>query len=230
MSRIYDQLQTVTPLVGDLFWVLLHTGLRLNEALGLHLGSLQSGQPTERNLHQMLKRNGINCHGYIVLEDQPKTRDIRRKDGHVERVPLKGRKKITPKNNRVIPVEDARTFNTLVRLFRSQKELFKERRYGPNIKDYLLFNGLTQAIVTSHLRKGFEALKLRFKSAHCYRHTFSTHLCGRYNDMFYVKTVLGHGDIKITERYVHLYEAMQRGLVTNQYLSSYDDFQLIDEA
>lgn len=232
MERVYQQLLTTSPQIADLFWVLLNTGLRLNESLGLHLGSLQNGQPTEKNLLQMMKRNGISCHGYIVLEDQPKTRDIRRKDGHIERVPLKGRKKITPKNNRIIPIENARAFNTLVRLFRTQKELYQARKFGPDIKNYLLFDGLTQSMVTSHLRKGFEPLRLRFKSAHCYRHTYSTHLCGKYNDMLYLKMVLGHSDVKITERYVHLYEAMQRGLVTTQNLSAIDDddFQFIEEA
>jgi hypothetical protein len=93
---IYASLHDQSKLAAYFFKVLCNTGLRINEGLGLSLDDLFKGDVGNKALDAQLKKEGIQYHGYIVLESQPKsTMVLRDIHGIVERKPLKGKRVIS---------------------------------------------------------------------------------------------------------------------------------------
>lgn len=74
-NSIFEKLVELDNEVADFFWILLHTGLRLNEALGLAASHVFKGSPKEANLQKMLERYGIKSAVHIVLDSQPKNKE-----------------------------------------------------------------------------------------------------------------------------------------------------------
>jgi Phage integrase family len=163
-----------------------NTGLRVNEGLGLSLDSLVQGEIENKAFHEQLKNHGINYVGYLSLESQPLSSiHIRNQSGNVPRKALKGRRTIDPKNNRIIPLINKEVFNTLVKQYFAQRELYLKKKFGDNPKDYLLFDGLNKQRFGVHLKKASQNLKIRHFTPHSCRHTFATQFTG----MSYIEVV-----------------------------------------
>lgn len=208
---IHAALQGQSELAADLYLVLLNTGLRLNEAMGLSLGDLLSGEPTDKIMQKILGRNEIICFGHLVLESQPSLVSIRNKNGEVPRKPLKKKKKIEPRNNRTIPISDKAAYNVLVKLWKRQKAMYERRTYGDDKKNYLLFDGLNKNIFSNLLRTATRLSNKPYRSAHDCRHTFCTHFAGKVGgDIFLCELVLGHRDSETTRDYMHLQEQINK--------------------
>ncbi len=153
----------------------------------------------------MLKRFEIKSFLHLVLDSQPANSTARGKDGSVKRKPLKHRKRIEPRGNRLIPVFDKRTAEILVRRFNEQAKLFKESLYGGDKGNYLLFGAIDKNRISNKLRKVYQGLPFQPKSPHDCRHTFCTNLvAATEGHNFLAKHVLGHSDAKTTENYMHL--------------------------
>lgn len=217
-NNVYAKLQTIDKEVADFYLVLINTGLRLNECLGLAASHIFKGAPTEVNLLKMLDRFSLTSHIHIILDSQPADcSEVRNADGKVIRKPLKHRKKIEPKNNRIIPVSDIDTAKILADRFNAQAKHIKNELYGKDRSQYLLFNGLDKNRVSSKLRKAYDELNLPAKSPHDCRHTFCTNLISRTEGHhFLAKYILGHTDIATTENYLHLWAVIQQKLIQDQ--------------
>ena len=182
-----------TGLAADFFIVLLHSGLRLGEGLGISLADFSPGVPDIVLIKGAIQRHGLQCFGYISLESQLKSSiHPRAGDGKVPRKPLKGRKRIDAKGSRTIPIINKQAFNALARRFNEQTEILERGKFGQSKNDYLLFDGLEKNRFSRLLREAYEGTGFRHKSPHCARHTFATNLAGiTHADTGFCRLVLG---------------------------------------
>lgn len=188
---------------------LYFTGMRFNEGLGVSFADLFPGEVEHGLFSNLLKKNNIKSYGFIVLESQPaaENRSARdRETGKVPRKPLKGRKKICEKNSRIIPITDQEVWNNLVYRCKDQFQGWRAGIYGPDQKDYLLFDGLNKATGMTRLKQAQERAHQRHKTWHCLRHTRATTLFGETGDRELAKMWLGHVSDKVFNKYSHCYQ------------------------
>lgn len=213
IKAVYGKLTEISIDSSDFFWILLHTGMRLSEGLGLSLDDVYEGEVAHEVLRKLLIQRDLNSFGYISLWSQLAESNHARDGQRVLRKPLKGRRKIDPSNGRTIPILDKRAFNILVARFNKCGKQLDSRLFGSDPRDYLIFDGLTKGTFASHLKRAYDSLggKFRLKSPHCLRHTFATELAGlALGDITLCKNVLGHKDEETTQRYVHLFEQINQ--------------------
>lgn len=217
---IYTALHDRSDLAASFFKVLVATGLRINEGLGLSLDNLFKGTVNNKSLDAQLKKEGIEYFGYLILESQPINGVVlRNKDGIVERKPLKSKKAISSQNSRTIPILSKECFNILAELWLQQKEKLNKRVYGIDPKNYLLFEGLNKFTFGNHLRSVCRDQKIGPYTPHCCRHTFATEFTGKVlGNLFLCSLVLGHADISTTRKYIHLWEQIQKDLKSEEQL------------
>ena len=225
-AKVFTQVSDTNLDVAEGYFVSRHTGLRENEMFGLSLDDFFAGAPTDEIIRKKCTAYGLVPHGYLVLESQPRnSHKVRSTSGVVERKPLKHKHSISPEHNRTIPILDKQAHNILVRRWNAQKALFEKRIYGDNPKNYLLFDGLNKNRYYNVLARGYEAAKVTYHSPHDTRHTFCTDIAGVTGcDMFFCQLILGHKDMKTTERYWHIHEAIQRNLKSQDQLSKKMEF------
>lgn len=210
-NTIYGRLLSINELSAIFYQTCYFTGMRFNEVMGLSMDNLYPGMIQDDVLHRSLTKDNIQYYGYIVLESQPKHKTIKRNpDGSVDRKPLKSKKSIHEKNNRIIPIIDKNLFNNLVKLYKNQQELRSKRVYGDNPKNYLLFDGLFTTRAVVDLRKAYEATKYSAKGYHCCRHTRATELVGQTLSFVLAKYWLGHSRQETTDRYTHIFQQSTR--------------------
>lgn len=214
VKEICFQLDQIKIGHSDLFKVLLGTGLRISECLGLSLEDFYLGEPDHETLKNSLNRHGIKTLGYLVLESQIGHKSkVRDNNGVVYRKPLKGRKRIKTGEGRIIPIFDRDIFNILANRYNAQLERLNANVYGTDSKNYLLFDGFTRNTLNAALTSIYSRLSHKYKKKcqHCCRHTFSTKFVGMTcGDFFLAKAILGHKDVDTTMRYVHIFEAINR--------------------
>jgi hypothetical protein len=220
-ERIYSELLKINLISAKLFFTSCHTGMRLNEMLGLSIADFFSGMVQNEFLQNALKPHNLKPLGFIQLESQPKNSiHIRNKNLCVERKPLKGKPKIDPEHSRTIPIFDERAFNMLVRRWNAAREDFEKQKYGPNPKDYLLFDGINKNTYSNHLKQAQKNLKMkRYHVPHDSRHSFATALMEASGGSYTLaKMILGHSSLEVTQRYVHIAQSLQRQIQANQQL------------
>lgn len=188
-------------------YVLLKTGLRLNELFSLQAVCIEADLS---NLKPLILRPfetiGFHLYGYIRLESQisnPNPKNVRDQNGHIARKPLKCRKKIGQENHRIIPIFDKRAWDILVKFRRRASEDYKKLKYRTkDVNDYLVFNVPLQKL-TKEISSHFQGKK----SAHCARHTFTTELVAKFLEYNigpeYIRHITGHG-MDEWRRYTHL--------------------------
>ena len=215
---VHAKLKELDSNVADFYLVLINTGLRLNEALGLALSHIFKGIPTESNLRKMLSKFNIDSHVHIILDSQPVDSIYIKDDaGVVKRKPLKHRKRIEPRNNRIIPVSSITASKILASRFNLQSINYKNKTNGQDRSNYLLFDGLNKNKVSTTIRMAYSLLNLSAKSPHDCRHTYCTNLIAQTEGHhFLAKYVLGHTDITTTENYLHLWAVIQQKLTQDQ--------------
>ncbi|MGE0528603.1 MAG: tyrosine-type recombinase/integrase [Bdellovibrionales bacterium] len=209
---IYQRLQMADALAADFFLMLVNTGMRLSEGLGVSLADFFTGRPEDKLIPSALDRHSLPCFGYIALESQvSRAGSPRGANGHVDRKPLKGRQTMDASSGRVIPLLDKATFNVLARRHNEQVDLLSGEKFGGDRRDYLLFDGLNKSNYTRLLQEAYKGTAFTYKSPHCARHTFATNLAGLTGaDTGFCQLVLGHNDSETTLGYVHLFEQINR--------------------
>jgi len=208
---VHGLLKETNFLAATFFETAYWTGMRFSEIFGLSIDDIFMGKLDENVLSTALIDHKIEYFGYIVLESQPakKIRD-RLPDGSIKRKPLKGKPKIGEKHNRLVPIISKELFNNLVRLYKIQIEKFDRKVYGPNPKDYVLFEDLTHSEAVVTLRNTYGQTKYQTKSYHCCRHTRCTELVGKTRDFVLAQMWLGHARQETTLHYTHIYQQSAR--------------------
>jgi len=205
---IYRKLEVLNQASADMFLLLYRTGMRINEALGIPMSFLFKGEMTGV-LHDELKDKKISYIGYLVLESQPEGRGLKRdpETHKVNRKPLKARKLIQNKDNRLIPIRDKSVWNMLARRYKAQNEKLLKAVYGHDPINYLLFDDLTYNTLACDLRQVYKGTVFKAKGPHSCRHSFATIFTGETRSFLLAKLILGHKS-KAFEGYLHLYEAI----------------------
>lgn len=217
MLRVHHKMQELHQPAAEFFLVLWHTGMRFNELFGLPMSALFLGEVTSKSLADELKKAGISYHGYIYLDSQLEHDDRRREtDRSLKRKPLKSCKGISAKNSRLIPIRTKEVWNILATRHLRMKEAFLRKDYGPNKADYPLFDDLSWNMANLTLKRAYEALKMKPRSYHCCRHSFTTLLVGETRNMFLTRAITGHKKDKSFERYLHIYEEMNQDALENE--------------
>lgn len=220
-EQIHSALRFRNEQSADFFHVSLHTGLRMNELLGLSLADFHVEEIHSEFMKQALKPYHLKVYGYLTVESQPFIRTSPRDSiGRVPRKPLKGKKRIDSKDCRIIPLFDKRAYNIVVRLWNKQRALFLTKRYGISLKDYLLFDGLTRSTYSSDMRVTQQKLRFfRYFSPHDTRHTYSTWIVDQTGGNYTLcRMILGHSDLNMTMRYVHVNALLRQQMKAKQRL------------
>lgn len=206
-KAVYNKLKSLDEQVAILFQTAYYTGMRFGELYGLSMNNLYAGEINDIVLKNALSDHNIKYYGYIVLESQPasKTR-TREPDGTIKRKPLKSRKQICEKNNRVIPIIDKDLYNNLVKLYKDQKKLHQSSIFGPDRDNYVLFDKVSVSACNRLLFSAFFQSGHKYKSFHCCRHTRCTELVGQTRDFVLARMWLGHTRQEVTLRYTHIFQ------------------------
>jgi integrase len=206
-KSVHGHLKELNPLVATFFETAFWTGMRFNEIYGLSMDDIIAGELDDNVLKPALDHHGIKYYGYIVLESQPATKiRARLKNGTIIRKPLKGKPKIATKYNRLVPIISKELFNNLVKLYKIQEEKFKNKVYGTDPKNYVLFEQITHSETVVDLRAAYAKTNYTQKSYHCCRHTRCTELVGKTRDFVLARYWLGHARQETTLRYTHIYQ------------------------
>lgn len=203
MEKVYKELQNLGHTnEAHLFRYLFFSGMRFSEGMAISLGDLYQGDLGNDFLVKKMKAYEIEYHGYIVSDSQYGGIN----QGKVIRLPFKGQKAISEKNNRIIPIVDKALWNVLVDLAETafKENPTKERR------DCLLFPGIDDATASRRLEEAFIAAKLRYRTWHCLRHSRATWLIGETGDVMLARVWLGHNSPRTIEKYNHIYQALTR--------------------
>lgn len=204
---IYSILKEMNEDVAVMFQCAYWTGMRFSEIFGLSLDDLIQGKIGHNSIGNFLDKHEIDYCGYIVLESQPKSKiRLREKDGSILRKPLKGKKVISTKNSRLIPIIRKELFNNLVKYYKIQTEKYNSGVYGKDRKHYIFFEDVNRTLAMNNLKKAYEKTSYKFKSFHCCRHTRCTELVGETGDFSLAQTWLGHSRLETTMKYIHIFQ------------------------
>lgn len=218
MERIYAQLKREGHNREALFFRFLYfTGMRFNEALGVHPANLYDGEIEDQMLAKHLTSEGISYFGYLVIDSQPthNTRGLRDKNGIIHRKPLKGKKRIDNKSARTVVISDKVLWNELVLLHNQTLERYEKKIFGKEVEQYPLFEGIDKTSSSKKLHAAYEQCGLHYRSWHSCRHTRATMLIGETGNSLLARLWLGHSSEKVLKRYVHIYEAIVRAAKKN---------------
>src|SRR5690606_3377101 len=136
-------------------------------------------------------------------------------DGTIARKPLKGRKKISPKNSRIIPIREKETWNVLARRYKEQKAALESKVWGRDPINYMLFEDLKYSKAKRSLESAYEGSVFTTKTWHDCRHSFCTFFVGETRSFFLARAILGHKS-NAFEKYLHIYEEMTLKAKQNQ--------------
>jgi integrase len=210
---IYTALQERSELAAKFFKVLIGTGLRINEGLGLSFDNLFKGKTNNKSLDAQLDKESINYYATWFWRVSP------RADRYYEmnmaslvvnrsRVKKSSRRKTAGRSRFWIKKR-----LMLAELWIIQKERLNKKVHGSDPKNYLLFDGLTKNTFGNYMRSVCSRHKIRPYTPHCCRHTFATEFTGMImGNIFLCQLVLGHADTSTTRKYIHLWEQIQKDL------------------
>jgi integrase len=177
------------------------SGMRFSEGLAISLADIFADSlPANQPIAKKLEFHKMSYYGYVVSDSQVDEKRIR--------YPFKGKKEISERFARTIPITDKKLWNHLVDLAEEQFE--KWNKSAGDKKSCFLFQGIDDTTSSRRLEEAFQSSKLKYRSWHCLRHSRATWLIGETSDETLARAWLGHSSPRIFERYNHLYQALVR--------------------
>ena len=207
--------------------ILYRTGMRFQEGYTLTLDSvIDKPEKLPSFMTEIYTRVGKKIYGYLLLKSQSynkirnksrvteamkanKKLKITQEVGTLLRKPLKSKKVISPKNNRLIPIWDEEAWNFIKRNQAIASEKCLNKTHGPNTtrEDYYLFDD----IEANQLRKEFRQVSKKGFHATC-RHSFITITSGlllsKNIEPDYLMRSLSGISSHILANYQHTYEEL----------------------
>lgn len=190
---------------SDFFRLLMETGMRFNEAYSLDMDSIYFEDDLDEFptwIIEEFKKKGRKIYGYILLEKQcaHKTRQRDEKTGYVEKKPLKGRKKISLRDGRLVPISSKEVMDIVLDRYNQCVDDYDRRKYiSDRYEDYFLFNEGVNAI-----RRDWQK-HANGKKIHCSRHTAVSRLVGEFQNEVLARVITGIRSDAFS-RYLHIYE------------------------
>lgn len=215
---IEEAIRELNPVHADAYFVKRKTGMRLGELIGLSLADIHRGKPDHKIINDLLNAYGLKAYGYIYLLSQvADTTKYRGNNGELLRKPMKHRKTMSDKDARTIPLFEKATAEVIKARFDLAVQQYKKRVFGSELKNYQLFDGIEEQQFVRDLKKAYENVaqkkkkKYVYKSPHSCRHTFATWLAGNtLGTTGLCRLVLGHKNERVTEKYVHIFQSINR--------------------
>ena len=205
MERICKRLKSNGHHTEALYYRYLYfTGMRFNEGLAISLGDLYQGELEADLMRTKMDAYKMKYFGYIVSDGQFGGMDG---SGNVTRLPFKGKKAISEKHNRIIPIVDKVLWNELVDV---AEKIHESKPKSKKTRNCLIFEGIDDATATRRLQEAFQQEKLKWRPWHCLRHSRATLLIGQTGDVMLARLWLGHSSPRVIEKYNHIYQAIVR--------------------
>lgn len=175
---------------GPYIALLLYTGMRESELIGLQWGDIEDGVITIR---RALKRTED---GEMVLPvtKSKKIRVVPIKPElllFIDKLPKESLYVIPRQRNRYCPEVNHHTHASFDKMYRD---------FFADLNAHLV----EQALKTGMSREDAEKEQVQFLTMHKCRHTFATYLIRNGAGISFVKELLGHADLKTTEGYTHV--------------------------
>jgi integrase len=202
MESVYEALLHLGyKLEAVFFRYQFFSGMRFSEGLAISIADIFPDElPSNQPIAKKLEFYKMKYHGYIVSESQV--------DEKFVRCPFKGKKEISERYARTIPICDKKLWNDLVDL--AEERYNSWNKVATDRKSCFLFRGIDDTTSSRRLQEAFESCKLKYRSWHCLRHSRATWLIGETSDESLARAWLGHSSPRIFERYNHLYQALVR--------------------
>jgi len=202
----FNNLCKVLDKSRDFVIIAYHTGMRFNELLSLPYSAVfENDDGIPDFMRERFEELGQEVFGYLLLRDQAKGKTAQRDDdGHIERKPLKGRREISLRDARIIPIIDELAWNIIVQNYNDALDKHDKKFYKSSLdEDYLLID-----VSMNTIRRDF--LKHCKKGIHALRHSFVTRLISQVSggDSRIIKLITGHKCEKVFNRYNHIYEEL----------------------
>lgn len=179
---------------GTLFTVLLGTGMRIGEALGLRWDDCDFEGDVISVNHALLYKNS-ECGGYRYRISEPKTKAGIRlipMFADVKAALLRERSAKTSKTNAQFVVDGYTNFIFL----NNNGKVYTQATFFDAIQS--ITNDYNREEFFNAEREGRDPVYLPKMSAHIFRHTFCTRLCENITDIKVVQDVMGHKNSSTT--------------------------------
>ena len=211
---IYKKLRKKNELFSDFYYLLRHTGLRINEAIGISYNMIRMPSNFSKLEEVCFKTSEVEPKLKIVLNSQPsqmsraksslKTAHGEFEYGNIVRKPLKKKKSL--KEFRIVLVFDDRCTEIIKKYTKKAQDLFDKKTYGDDAQNYgLFFDEFVVFNFREALHVAYIEAELEYKSPHKLRHAFATWAYEIFTNDKIVMETMGH-TMNASKRYNHLIE------------------------
>jgi hypothetical protein len=188
-------------LYEEMYRTQFEMGARVGEMLAIAFHNVSDKVPEALSKH--FESVGYKVHGVVILECQPKEAYLSRDStGSFPKKPLKWRPEISIDHNRTVPICNEAIWDMLIDRHLEQADLFDEKKFGHEKRNYLIFDGAQRGKYLDAIREASEKLGYITKGSHACRHTRSTIWTNDGIDAKLSELTLGHKAAS-HEKYVH---------------------------
>lgn len=215
-DKAYEFLKLKKEILADGFWLLLKSGMRINEFRGIGPANIKLGLIPQESLHKLIISSGFpEYKSFIFFNSQVASKSTLRNDEPIKFKPLKSKKNILPEHTRYVPIFDARSISIIQKYMKMAKIQISNNERGPDITQYpFFFDEVSSTILNLTLAEFYkekENLKYSKKTCHDCRHTYSTWL-GEFDITKTLQEYICGHQKESAERYSHLNEKLAEKL------------------
>jgi integrase len=212
IEAMFKFLSDENQIAADLFYVLVKTGMRISEALGIGPRNVIKDKVPHSQLNEMLKTLGFGAYSiHIYFDRQLDHSGIVAEDEIAKYAPLKSKGSIHERYTRYVPLFDKKCSEIISKRMTAIKKEFQEKKHGEDVDNYLLFGRQVSQSVLYNLMSKFYDFNDQYtrKTPHDCRHTASTRFAEKDITGALGKFILGQTE-KTQQRYNHLSQQLAR--------------------